>query len=105
MYIYNCFILRGIIRGILFPSLLFIWNHIFDVFCSTNISVGAKRGICRMVICVSFSNEQVGGWSTDGIMQDEDNRIPVLCNSKHLTSFCVLVGSESTQVIVEFSYT
>ena len=56
-----------------------------------------------MVIYVSFSNEQVGGWSTDGIIQDKDKRIPVLCNSTHLTSFCVLVGSESAQVLIAFS--
>jgi len=56
-----------------------------------------------MVIYVSFSNEQAGGWSTDGVIQDEDKRIPVLCNSTHLTSFCVLVGSESAQVFIAFS--
>ena len=46
------------------------------------------------------SNEQVGGWSTDGIIQDADRKLPVLCSSTHLTSFCVLVGSESVQVLL-----
>ena len=37
------------------------------------------------------SNEGRGGWSSDGIIQDSDPSLPVVCNTTHLTSFSVLV--------------
>ena len=40
------------------------------------------------------SLQGAGGWSTYGIIQDDDPRSPVICNSTHLTSFAVLVSAE-----------
>ena len=51
-------------------------------------------------IYVIFSNRSMGGWSTEGIIQDNDPALPVLCNTTHLTSFCILVSTEETQVCV-----
>ncbi|XP_065895642.1 uncharacterized protein [Dysidea avara] len=39
----------------------------------------------------------VGGWSTDGIIQDSSPGLPVLCNTTHLTSFAVLVSSGGSE--------
>ena len=48
---------------------------------------------------VSFiSNQSKGGWSTEGIIQDNDPTLPVLCSATHLTSFCVLVSAEEFEV-------
>ena len=42
------------------------------------------------------SNQTRGGWSMDGIIQDDDPSPPaVICNSTHLTSFSVLVSASS----------
>ena len=40
------------------------------------------------------SSEGRGGWSSDGIIQDNDPSLPVVCNTTHLTSFSVLVTTE-----------
>ena len=40
------------------------------------------------------SNRRVGGWSSEGIIQDTDPDVPIICNSTHLTSFSVLVSTE-----------
>ena len=50
----------------------------------------------------NFSN-QVGGWSTKGVMVDESlsNETSVTCLTRHLTSFAVLVkirDTDETQV-------
>ena len=47
-----------------------------------------------------FSNQSTGGWSTEGIIQDNNPTLPVLCNTTHLTSFCILVSTEVNQVCV-----
>ncbi|XP_065910329.1 adhesion G protein-coupled receptor L3-like isoform X3 [Dysidea avara] len=41
----------------------------------------------------SQSNQNTGRWSSYGIIQDNDPRPPVICNSTHLTSFSILVSS------------
>jgi len=45
------------------------------------------------------SNQTKGGWSTEGIRQESDTSLPVLCSTTHLTSFSVLVSArgESNQ--------
>jgi len=43
----------------------------------------------------SYSNRTRGGWSSEGIIQDDDPTQPVICNSTHLTSFSVLVSASS----------
>ena len=45
-----------------------------------------------------FSNQSRGGWSTEGIIQDNDDSLPILCNTTHLTSFCILVSTEEAEV-------
>ena len=40
------------------------------------------------------SSEATGGWSSDGIIQDSDPSLPVVCKTTHLTSFSVLVTTE-----------
>ena len=40
------------------------------------------------------SSEAAGGWSSDGIIQDNDPSLPVVCKTTHLTSFSVLVTTE-----------
>ena len=48
-------------------------------------------------VCLSskfYSNQPKGGWSNEGILQDNDPTSPVMCNSTHLTSFAVLVSAE-----------
>ncbi|XP_065894114.1 uncharacterized protein [Dysidea avara] len=45
----------------------------------------------------NLNNQTVGGWSTEGIIQDSSPGLPVLCNTTHLTSFTVLVSSEKGQ--------
>ena len=47
-----------------------------------------------------FSNQSTGGWSTEGIIQDNNPTLPVLCNTTHLTSFCILVSTEVNKVCV-----
>ena len=37
-----------------------------------------------------YSTQGTGGWSTEGIIQDDNPVLPVLCNTTHLTSFSVL---------------
>ena len=37
-----------------------------------------------------YSSQDAGGWSTEGIIQDTDPVLPVLCKTTHLTSFSVL---------------
>ena len=40
----------------------------------------------------SSSGQTRGGWSTEGIIQDDDPSPPaVICNTTHLTSFTMLV--------------
>ncbi|XP_065914929.1 adhesion G protein-coupled receptor L3-like [Dysidea avara] len=39
------------------------------------------------------SNDDSGGWTSDGIIQDNNPRPPVICSVTHLTSFSVLVSS------------
>ena len=41
-----------------------------------------------------YRNQTTGGWSNEGIIQDDDPRSPVMCNSTHLTTFAVLVSAE-----------
>ena len=54
----------------------------------------------HMLILYPFiSNQSIGGWSTEGIVQDNDPTLPVLCHATHLTSFCVLVSTEEFEVL------
>ncbi|XP_065913574.1 adhesion G protein-coupled receptor L4-like isoform X2 [Dysidea avara] len=48
-------------------------------------------------------NDQTrGGWSSEGIIQDDDDTLPVLCYATHLTSFSVLIKpSGNTRAIKE----
>ncbi|XP_065895640.1 adhesion G protein-coupled receptor L4-like [Dysidea avara] len=55
----------------------------------------------------TVNGQTVGGWSTDGIIQDSSPGLPVLCNTTHLTSFAVLVsagGSEGSLSLRIVSY-
>lgn len=56
--------------------------------------------LCTYIICINFmfSNQSRGGWSTEGIIQDNDDSLPILCNTTHLTSFCILVSTEEAEV-------
>ena len=57
--------------------------------------------ICSYIcICIYliFSNQSTGGWSTEGIIQDNDASLPILCNTTHLTSFCILVSTREAEV-------
>ena len=45
-----------------------------------------------------YSNQTVGGWSSEGIKQSSNPGLPVLCNTTHLTSFAVLVSTAETKV-------
>jgi len=51
-----------------------------------------------MILYPCISNQSTGGWSTEGIIQDNDPTLPVLCSTTHLTSFCVLVSAEEFEV-------
>ena len=46
------------------------------------------------------SIEGRGGWSSDGIIQDNDPSLPVVCNTTHLTSFSVLVTTEEPAEVI-----
>ena len=51
------------------------------------------RVYVHMYICSYhslISSQGAGGWSTEGIIQDDDPGLPVLCKTTHLTSFSVL---------------
>jgi len=45
-----------------------------------------------------YSNQTLGGWSSEGILQDSDLEFPVKCNTTHLTSFAVLVSTAEMKV-------
>jgi len=45
-----------------------------------------------------YSGEAIGGWSSEGIIQDSSPGLPVLCNTTHLTSFAILVSSGGSDV-------
>jgi len=49
----------------------------------------------------SLLRNQVGGWSTEGVIVDEmnSNRTSVTCLTTHLTSFAVLVSMEDEQQV------
>jgi len=46
-----------------------------------------------------YSGQSRGGWSSEGIIQDDDNNLPILCNSTHLTSFSVLISETTEQTV------
>jgi len=49
------------------------------------------------------SNDATGGWSSDGIIQDNNPNPPVVCRATHLTSFSVLVSSaDAAEVCYEY---
>ena len=55
--------------------------------------------MCNIILLLHLhSGQTVGGWSSEGIIQDSSPGLPVLCNSTHLTSFAVLVSSEKGRV-------
>jgi len=45
-----------------------------------------------------YSNQTVGGWSSEGILQDSNLELPVECKTMHLTSFAVLVSTAEMKV-------
>ncbi|XP_065897929.1 adhesion G protein-coupled receptor L3-like isoform X2 [Dysidea avara] len=47
----------------------------------------------------TLSNDDAGGWSSDGIIQDNNPSPPVICRVTHLTSFSVLVSSMNEDAI------
>lgn len=49
------------------------------------------------------SNRSVGGWSSEGIIQDTDLDVPIVCNSTHLTSFSVLVSTEQPPEVCDIN--
>ena len=49
------------------------------------------------------SSEAIGGWSSDGIIQDNDPSLPVVCNTTHLTSFSVLVTTEEPAAVCNYT--
>ena len=51
-----------------------------------------------------YSNQGTGGWSTEGIIQDDNPVLPVLCNTTHLTSFSVL-QQQPMSAVVEVCFT
>ena len=55
--------------------------------------------ITHIIIRVHTYVQTKGGWSTEGIRQESDTSLPVLCSTTHLTSFSVLVSArgESNQ--------
>ena len=57
-----------------------------------------KYTYITLILYPFISNQSTGGWSTEGIIQDNDPTLPVLCHTTHLTSFCVLVSTEEFEV-------
>ena len=59
--------------------------------------------IYAYLLLLLCSNQTIGGWSSEGIIQDSDPNLPVLCNTTHLTSFSILVSpklGKSSQVFI-----
>ena len=46
-----------------------------------------------LVLPIFCRSNDTGGWSSDGIIQDNNPSPPVICRATHLTSFSVLVSS------------
>lgn len=66
-------------------------NHHLDFYKTNFPYTKIKIYLCSLSF---YRNQTTGGWSNEGIIQDDDPRSPVMCNSTHLTSFAVLVSAE-----------
>ena len=68
-----------------------------NVSCSEPLIFGVK--VLHTYVCVLYSNQTIGGWSSEGIVQDSSSDLPVECTTTHLTSFAVLVSTAKMKVI------
>ena len=53
-----------------------------------------------MVFTYIRSNQTVGGWSSEGILQANNLDFPVECKTTHLTSFAMLVRTSTPEMKV-----
>ena len=84
------------IQGEHFVTLINIYSCLYK-YTYLRIFSCARRCIF-IVLYLFISNQSTGGWSAEGIIQDNDLTLPVLCRTTHLTSFCVLVSTEEFEV-------
>lgn len=77
-----------------------------------HVSIGSMDGMsqtCSFPVCIAqtsvnvISNSSPGYWSSSGVTTQLLSDTNVLCSSKHLTSFCVLVAVQDAAVSWKWS--